>query len=1422
MIKSKNLEEKVARILRETGQKVFSNRAAFRPQRGDNVSKVQKITMRKPVSFASRAEALARKNNIFLGTRSVGKDSGQRLVIVGRRREKSFTGALAQNRLRYIPTHRLGGEHVAVDWYVSEDAFLLVVDAHTYAKWIRSGSPRGAMVPLEWWEERVMSNQYINLVDHHSGPRSERFFECLLSIHAQNFIVKEVYQSRYPVATQQLSRLMLSVMISMLDEGCCESSVTQLFKSAVEVIHKDTAQNDIEMIIRNWPEELKITAFRFRRSLYSDSWDPIELQQKAVKRLQLEPITLSERGENILNLWKECFSDWIRRKPGQVERCRKLTLHKSSGSFLALRREGGGSRELQLIVALYRLHLGKSSPLQDVFGLLSSKDDLESSLKKVGRLDEDEIIAACVWWCHLIVERDWPNGMMVSIFPDREAKGRTFCVPWVCGEILSSPAVKLVKAFLLEQPEAARALTRDNQQFNALVARATQGGENFQRCDSDSEAATDYYSETLVKEFYQPAIQALPAWVETGISCCQRRGKIALSLKRKSFLDYLNVAAVDPVTVMSADEARTSSSYPHSAHAFSTRKGLPVDLVKHETRVIDQATRGPFVLKAYTGAGKTSWLASQTGCVLSLPTITQCIALKSTLEFAGVSYECYWSGLKRPAPESEKAIICTPAHVEGLLRDNPNRFYVCDEAETPNDDALVAMRWCLTSGRFFVACSATPDILELPLLTLELFGASPFKIKEEECPEAEMPERIFELEGQCLIVVHSEPKAIEVEKRLLRKRITAKALLSAMTDDQVENCLKSPVIVATNKVRSSITLPALTAVFDYQRRYVFTRDAMSYIMSGVVTQVTSHEITQLRGRLGRVADGTYYQVEHKLPGCKIPTCIHDVGASAQSIQRIDPGHSPLPFSKGSLDYVVTTYALCTAYLGKQTFTRGLPPTIKLIQKSLMTDVMRVRIGLIYCFESFGFRQKLLELSRSGVEELEALGGQFDAALSRDADFSRPFVRVFHAFLEHGLYYREISMACRWLKIPCTVEGLGSLDLPYLIEESSLAMSLLSILLWETAAEPKGNEYHGIFSKFRCPRSDGHNEVALLLGRSYDRQTGTIVYARAVATPCRTLLQDLFEKAKDVPRLTYSQARWHHQYFSLERSGGRPHMVASNQAPQTLSIVNPDQLSVILDVIDEKIQEFAYDFPVVTSGVNMASRISPRMLLGLCWTVGAYVQLNVIPGLLFEVFGDDFAGMADTDKDILKEISEARAEFGLRKKDSASATQKDPRTLTVITERFFNGERGEVEGIKPSNFVKLFASQRPDWIAALGKLEPSDYMGDYQKLQHLLPDGLKKLGLNDPTTFGRRRRRITASRQFALHLVRTWEQNSPLISNAADIRDVDALVNQLEQTILVLMPSTRGSSDVFETSDDTLVFQHTSYSTITQIKARLEN
>lgn len=1414
--------DRLAEVLKRNHLTLYTNRRQFMPSKGVSRVSTQRLSSSAPRRYGSRAEALAQSSGIQLGLRNLASVEGQSLTIVGRDGEKKFTGALARNRIGYIPPERLGGEKVAVDTYVSESALHLVVDAGTFGRWLHSGSISGSRVPASWWERRALTSHFINLKDHRSRERSERFFECVMNFHAEGHALCKSFRGKFPHATNELSTLIRALLINMMHEGRCESSAVRVFEDAVEVIHRDDIRNQLEQVIKAWPKVIQISAFRLRRSLYSDEWNPERLQDQACQRLQQPPLVLSERGASMLAYWQHLVRNWIRTHPGDVEACSRPEFHKSSASLLSSRKEGGGSRELHLVVGLYRLHLGHPSALSDVFEQVSDKDTVASILAKHSRVDQGEVIEACLWWCRLIEHRNWPLGMMIAIFPERERKGRTFTVPWVAPEILASPAVKLAKRFLAAQPESRRACKGGNSQFQRLVAEAAKPGR--MRVDLDSSQSTDWYGDVVVGQFYEPFLEVLPDYVRTGVEMCGKRGKIALAKRRSRLLDHLSTHLFTPSDLIRMDVLKKAQLYPRTQRVFTSyRNDRILAITPYEERLKGYASEGPFILKAFPGAGKTTWMSTQKGVVISLPSIAQCVMLSQSLTSANIEHCCYWTGRERPDKGYLAAIICTTAHVHSLLKENRERWYLCDEADTPLEGGLLAMMDCLKAGRFFVACSATPEALDLPLPTLEILGESNFSIEESEILEAdlavEIQGRLKTASSQVLVVVHSEPKALQLERSLIGKNLKARALLSAHSDEETVDVLQSPIAIATNKVRSSINLPELEAVFDYQRRYQYITDRASGVVTGVITHTSEADHGQLRGRVGRVKGGAYIKVQNNIPCSDSMAAVQDMEEGARLSRELDLGAFPMTYSKGSLEYHARTTALAGLYVGKNFFGRGLPANIRLLRRASLLESHRVRLGLVSCFEMFGFRQRLAELTRTGDPELEALEGTFQREVVQ-GDFSIAYANVFIAFLVNKLYHRETSMVCRWLNLERSEHGVRRhLDsIPVWSSERSRAA--LSVLMWSSLARREGHEYVGLISTFRAPCQERDPQFALLLARTVDMHTGTITYQRALPSGGEsTLVQGLNGRIGELELPTVSEDVSEDYFISLQKSGHRPYLRAGKEIPASLLVVHPSQLDQILDRIGEDIDQCTREYRTLTSGVNMASRISPRILLGLCWLAGLEAQRS-IPDLLFEVFGDDFAAVCKERPGLLRFLTELRAEFGMKTKPSASAEQRQKETLTVITERFFGGEGTEEWGMKPSSFVKLFLSQNASWSIFHSNLEKTDFIGEYNFLMREFPDAVKALGLQDPSKYSRRRKRVTHSRRLARKLLEKESRKDASSIGMAPPPSVEQTVSDIEEKILLLTPSTRGQGLVMEHAADASYYSACPQRTLKRVEEML--
>jgi hypothetical protein len=591
------------------------------------------------------------------------------------------------------------------------------------------------------------------------------------------------------------------------------------------------------------------------------------------------------------------------------------------------------------------------------------------------------------------------------------------------------------------------------------------------------------------------------------------------------------------------------------------------------------------------------------------------------------------------------------------------------------------------------------------------------------------------------------------------------------------------------------------AVFDLQRQYVYVTDKATGTVSGILCEVNKSQRLQAQGRLGRVCDGTYFKVSSHLPSNESQTAIMETESSVRSSSELCLPRFPLPLSLPSLTGHFMRNAMMNVSVSKgDFFKKKIPAAIAFAAASSSMEFLRKRITLLTGFKILNLQQRLLELSRSSDEELVQVYNRFKENLKHE-EICRASLEALTDLIRLRLYGREVGIICKWANVVSNEIDIMSLLKNGLTTRYPSAKITLAILNWEGIFLQTDSLSQGCFKPWRTTEifEDGHY---VAVSREIDYTSGhvTVIQKFVLDSEEWTQISEIHANAKS---LLKSEKGFHDGETNIVSH--HVGLIGKKNTPRLGLLTRhlkdyefqPEEAESVLDLIIQEVENATDSTHILTSGVNMASEISFPVLNSVCY-LSAIPLREKYPSFMFEIFGDDLMGSAlrteVKDKDLLEEISSNRAKSGAQEKKSASATQREASTLTVMTERFIDGHGVEHHGLKPLSVFRLFAASRPEFTLINQSFSLSDYTGIYNsvvKNWSFLSEVFK-----DPSLSGLKRSRNTLSRILATKMLKSFEVSEDrVLYQPGRKHDINNIISSIEERILLIQPSQRGEGEL---------------------------
>lgn len=1078
-----------------------------------------RLVVGEPKVFGSFIEALWHNEGVKDSNRTPEKM--QELQVLDGDKVLRFHGTEASEVMALISTNSCGnleGRNQTMEWSTHEQSLVFRISLPTLVRQAVGGSTFGK--DEQEWEDAVRDGTVKQVVNRRKFPlafRNQRSWSGLFALHAFS-----AHMLRANPEYERLRCITRAVVTSVIAYGHWENPIAVGWKQAIDGIMNLEALSVSRNLRLQCKEGELACVYKLRKLFLKDNVDVAQGAKSALERFTMPPAPPDAFASLSVTLFQRTFLRFLQGASDDTRARwkRGFVDHQGGAGVYATRSDGGRAAEAHLIVALHRLSKGQNSPLTGVFGDMHT-GDLSGLLAQVEKQEThlDEILDACVWF--LDVTHKWPR-CMYAIFPEREPKMRTFLLLDYAEQFVGRVVIQPLREMLRETPFCMAAFNGQKNpgtSFDAAAIAAAIAGD--WQLFADASCATDGFDYEISTAVIEPLREFVP---KAAFDCCVR----ALSPRLMSFTssrpalgtiatfratrELLFAPDGSPLVQLSPalrDMSERAFLSEFSAPALWPARVPEVRLKAHLQTICVAMTKHRVILvKSETGSGKTLLFSTLTNCIVQLPSIAALMLLKESLRHFGHE-ACVYYSLQQDEIRDWIPILTTSSYVPILAKKHPHRVVVLDEAEVPQEDPMLNIVAARTWRNSTVIMSATPDALRLGdgVHRLNLHTPSPHHVEQMDMSESEMCSFLATDQfNKALIVVHSEPFARRLAARLKGVAITSDVRASDVPLEEL--CRLNRILVSTNIVRSSVTLPGLSHVFDYGIKYVQLDFADQGFESLLITRVNEDEVTQLRGRVGRVSDGVFVRVKHDIDYHEHVDLVCQRMPKVASFLLDGGSLTDLPreVCQNSVLCETVTQKLCHALLGVQS--RGLMPLYIKAARAMSENSG-------FCAMLTAVEQSGLLGRAQGLKNIQTLPEQnaYSAVKQLHAtpmeQWPAQLPSVFKALSEVPAYRTQTSIITKWLSRPEDDERLEwsprdmsqpLRSVPVFSPNDQLnnvsVQRFLSVFYWRSVAKANasGELYIGVFRDFSVRRLDSDPQVAVLLGLGLNDNTQSYTLA----------------------------------------------------------------------------------------------------------------------------------------------------------------------------------------------------------------------------------------------------------------------------------------------------------------------------------------
>lgn len=1303
------------------------------------------------------------------------------------------------------------GRQGALVAYFIDQSLQIHVSANTLARALNGGMkfkmPISALIP------RLIHDQDFVVDPRFQGYLiNRRYLECF----TMAFTTFDIISKSEPDFRQGLKSLGNFLVHAILRAGRCEAPEVVYFKDALEVVIHGTPRDTFEAAVLEYPKPVQAILYRTRRIFYKDDVIPIENCVKAISRMS-EPVVESSddiiaRGclaefRSELRRWLDVHAHDL---PIWISKC---GVHRSSASVLYPRSRGGGSRELHLIVGLYRLSRGISSPLQDVWGRHPSDIGFEALAESLNIVPEhrEEILAAAEWWMNEVVCARNLARPFLCIYPEREPKSRTFMLlDWATQQGCKF-ATDILYRFLGDIPYCKEAF-RGFRTGSVRSALARNDGEFT--LSLDSAVSTDPLRHDFALEIYEDILPHLPKFAQTAIRKTFSPMKVGAAIKRPkfTFMDIgLGRSLFQTLGLSVEIVEKEVGGYPPPKHRVEFYPNdVPTSIVVHARMydiILALREHGRVMVKSPTGTGKTVLAASGFRSIIQFPSIANLELFSASCRHFNIRHN-KWYSLKKgkptlqPEEEDEAArnldkdihgipytILTTGFYVMQLHKRYPTMLVVLDEAETRTEDFLLNVLETREVGASTLLMSATPDSLsDHGGFMLELTNPNIYPIEEKTISFLDMIQMLKDPSTEkSLVCTFSEPHCAKISSLIGGPENGAFCLTQReRRGDFAQKVAEARVIISTNVVRSSVTIDGLIHVFDLGLMYEDVDLPAQGFSKLTLFDVPNSGRIQLRGRVGRVGPGTSWTVtgmkQKGIPS--LQGIVSRPERSARRLRTLDFQTLSQPINRASAIIEYFSQTLISIAIGSR-IRPGLPICLQVCAYFLEFEKCQRDISMILLYEGSSIPGGIRQLKDD--EDYDEL---YKDILNkpRELSYVQHLKSVLPRIASVPHFSTEIQRFNKWLA--GMEEDDDSRGLLITSAQKSIALTL-----WRQVGRVVSGVIVGSFRQFTCRMppaqmtANGKYVVCMSLGVSRDAITcaGIVELHEEVFEWLVELVQESDVK---VP-LTIDESDTPLPVLSVNslknNSGSESRILELNpEMGEDSMTFLPDDLPDILDRIVS-----AVDKTLIPNTIRTTTRGSPMSSVASFGVLNGFSYAAMLPGIPGYVgfgFGDDHLGNGT--RSGIDTYIRNREILGLQTKWSATGIiPRNSPGMCLYTERFFEpSDFREINSEKPRGLFSLWSALHPSSAISSKNLFAADYQG---LSQHLLErasryhEACTSDAEDVPLAYPIRS--TIARKILSSALRKNVKENDLLLSRPS----AEKFLVELEAALLVIEPSSRG-------------------------------
>lgn len=1229
-----------------------------------------------------------------LETRSPVCTEKQYLLVHDQKEVHKFTGYNMYRALCLLNPSSFARtpHHIAVaNWSMDSNGSLALVT--TISTLTRTGSGKSPTTSMRELQRQIRLKKIKPVKDN---LRTERFFSCLSTLHCYYYMQGRMY----PAIGDFLRSLGFMLIASMLQAGKCKApAVVDFYTGVTSLINGD--QNPWKQVFRKLPAEVLVSLIRSRRIVFSDDCESHKIATSAIERWTRPPPVWSDLAVQAQQRICEQIRNWF--ETIDDEKIASIPLHSSSSTCFFSRSQGGGGTEKHMILGMYRLSEGKPSGLTNIWGTLPNKLQNEDFLEPA---QTQEILDACSWFIDQI--SDLPQYVEV-IFPPREPKSRAFVLFSYAVQALAKVPSQILRWFFRDYKESPymRGLSMDQIQQSMDLARTLGKG----LLSEDSSISTDSFDFDHSKLFFADIIPRCHPGCKKALDWVFSSKRVAVGNPTKPDLLAKFTAGAELFTGLEVEVAIAKPLQIPPGHynkiKFSLNAVPDVLMRPHIARLFSIINDNSVtILKAPTGTGKTVSLAAATNAIISCASIVQLKMLSSSLTFFRIPHVVYYYEDKADLYEmKDKTVLCTSAFVISLSIKLPYHLPIFDEVEDPTETNVYGVFWAQRVRRRVLCMSATPEALAADARIFAPPLKSPYEVKTVKINFSQFEEKLLECVdadcGQILVVCFSHPQC-----RQFARQFNGIAIADIAKEALQDTLKEADLLFATNQVRSGITLPNLVYVFDLLVKYTDVAFPRHGFHALTRMMVSAAERKQLKGRVGRVGPGWYFEVQPPEDWGVSPH-IDGVLTRPEFLARMkryfNADELPLPINGAALQLECFHQQMLSHEYNVVPHP-GVPFGIQILRAGL-PNLPRMRC-IIIRFQSFfdqGISSRMKGYARSPVAEDRKLTAELKNALTA-GDPIRAIADFTQILAASGKMRNELELLSIW------AEDYHQGEYEPYRPDGNLAR-LLALLNWRTIARCHEGQLQGVYRDFVFPHRGleegayyilwglgcfrGEINVDLILPLSVDVMAGTA----NTSSVHRTISE---ARTIQVPAGNLSRK------VSLKLFHGRS-AVTLDEKSGTERTFQPEELPGLLKVLRKTyLSRACSEFSQTICGCPMSSLFSVPVLQGTADSASAAAGVDA------EVYGDDLIAPATDEEQKL--VGFHRGSVGLYRKPAGTGFHNfGDFGFAVFCEQYGDMRTGtQVFTMKPRAVVAIAKARRPEDF-----MRESDYfLSDYSDMERV--------------------------------------------------------------------------------------------------------